>query len=88
MKKLIVALLATGLIGSAFAQTAPQQTPPPAPVTTPAPTPSIPGARRATGESRGDLKPFYIVAGVAAVAAIAVAAGSSGGKSSGTTGTH
>jgi len=83
MKKLIVALLATGMMGSALAQSAPQQptTPPPAAA------PSVPGAKAASTASLGELTPFYVVAGVAAVAAIVVASSGSS-KKSGTTGTH
>lgn len=84
MKKLIVALLATGLMGSAFAQSTPSQTDTSA--TTSAVTPSVPGAKKARTQSLGDMKPFYIVLGATAVAAVAIAAGSSG-KKSGTTGT-
>jgi uncharacterized protein YdeI (BOF family) len=82
MKKLIVALMATGLMGSAFAQSGqPQSSAPPAPVKA-----TVPGAKTATTASLGDMTPFYVVAGVAAVAAIAVAS-SGGSKSNNTTGT-
>lgn len=91
MKKLIVALLAAGLMGSAFAQPASPQgdqqstTPPPVAAST---TPSVPGAQAASTASLGDLTPFYVVAGIAAVGVIVVASGSSGGKKTATTGTH
>ncbi|WP_139350382.1 hypothetical protein [Rhodanobacter sp. B04] len=89
MKKLIVALLAAGLMGSAFAQPASpqggQQSAPPPPASL---APSVPGAKTASTESLGDLTPFYVVAGIAAVGVIVVASGSSGGKKAATTGTH
>lgn len=93
MKQLITALLATGLMGSAFAQnTKTDQQPAP----TPAPAASIPGAKTATTQSLGDMVPFYVVGGVVVVGAIVAATdGGNGHKGSapgtgttGTTGTH
>lgn len=95
MKKMIFALLATGLMGSALAQSTPpadssqattsQQTPVRcAPGTTQqsqgaAGVPCVPGAKTATTQSLGDMVPFAVVGGVIVVGAI-VAATSGGGK--------
>ncbi len=89
MKKLIVALLASSLMASAFAQTTPPNTDShkkaaAAPTSQSA---SVPGAKTATVQSLGDLTPFGVVLGIAAVGVI-VAVSSGGGHSSGTTGTH
>ena len=98
MKKMIVALLATGLMGSALAQSAPPanslqaQTKTETNTTTPAP--SVPGAKTATTQSLGDMAPYAVVGGLAVVGIIvAVSSGGSGNKSStppptGTTGTN
>lgn len=88
MKKFIFALLATGLMGSAFAQTtAPNndnhKKAAAAPTSSNA---SVPGAKRATTQSLGELKPYGVVLGIAVVGVI-VAASSGGGHSSSTTGT-
>ena len=88
MKKFLFALLATGLMGSAFAQTTTPNNgdhgkadvPP---ISTQA---SVPGARQATTQSLGELRPYAVVLGVVAIGVI-VAVSSSGGHSSGTTGT-
>jgi hypothetical protein len=93
MKKLIVALWAMGLVGSACAQSAPQQANQQPANMTSAATPTVPGAKTATTASLGDLTPFYVVAGVAAVGVIVVAtSGSSShhnaGGGTGGTGTH
>jgi hypothetical protein len=87
MTKFIVALLATGLMGSAFAQSAPSQQPAPAPQAAPATTTTVPGAKSASASSMGELTPFYVVAGVAVAGAIVIAAGG-GSSKHGTTGTH
>lgn len=92
MKKTIVALLASGLMGSALAQS----TPPAEPQPQAAPAMSVPGAKGATVQSLGEMVPYYVISGVAIVGAV-VAASSGGGSSSkkasdppptGTTGTH
>jgi hypothetical protein len=89
MKKMIVALLATGLMGSALAQSAT----PPAPAAPAQPT--VPGAKGATVQSLGEMTPFYVIGGAALLGAIIVA--SNGGNDhktstptppTGTTGTH
>jgi hypothetical protein len=88
MKKFIVALLATGLMGSALAQTPPPPAPP-APSTPPASQPvKVPGAKTATVQSLGDLTPFGVVLGVAAVGVIVAVSSGGGHSTSGTTGTH
>ncbi|HET8897282.1 MAG TPA: hypothetical protein VFN09_00670, partial [Rhodanobacteraceae bacterium] len=73
MKKMIVALLATGLMGSALAQSADQQQP-----ATPPPAPAVAGAKTATTQSLGEMTPFYVIGGV--VVAGAIVAASSGGN--------
>ncbi|KQZ79822.1 hypothetical protein ASD55_03830 [Rhodanobacter sp. Root561] len=88
MKKMIVALLATGLMGSALAQSADSQQP-----ATP-PAPAVAGAKTATTQSLGEMTPFYVIGGV--VIAGAIVAASSGGNDhktstpppTGTTGTN
>jgi len=88
MKKFLFALLATGLMGSAFAQT-----------TTPnndnhkkgavvptSSTATVPGAKQATTQSLGELWPQAVVLGVAAVGVI-VAVSSGGGHNNNSTGT-
>lgn len=89
MKKFIVALLATGLMGSAFAQTTPpnQDNHKKAADVPTSSSASVPGAKTATTQSLGDLKPFGVVLGIAAVGVI-VAVSSGGGHSSNTTGTQ
>lgn len=89
MKKFIVALLATGLMGSALAQTTPPNNDnhKKAAVVPTSSSASVPGAKTATVQSLGDLKPFGVVLGIAVVGVI-VAVSSGGGHSSGTTGTH
>ncbi|WP_426690170.1 hypothetical protein [Rhodanobacter ginsengiterrae] len=94
MKKMIVALLATGLMGSALAQsnqpTNQQQVTPPPPQTQSV----VPGAKGATAQSLGEMTPFYVIGGVVVLGAIIAA--SSGGNNhktstpppTGTTGTH
>lgn len=92
MIKFIVPLLAFGLMGSAFAQSAPSDQPASAAQTTPvapvaAQTATVPGAKNASASSLGELTPFYVVAGVAVAGAVAIAAGG-GSSHHGTTGTH
>lgn len=91
MKNLIVALLATGLMGSALAQSAP---PADQPQPQAAPAPSVPGAKGAAAQSLGEMTPFYVIGGVAVLGAV-IAAGGGGNdhKTStppptGTTGTN
>lgn len=90
MKKLVFALLTTCLMGSAFAQTAATNNPDhrKAAELQKSSTASVPGAKKATVQSLGELKPYGVVLGVVAVGAI-VAVSSSGGhhNTSGTTGT-
>lgn len=92
MTKYIVALLATGLMGSAFAQSAPSQQPVSSTQATPvaaapASTTTVPGAKGASASSLGELTPFYVVVGAAVIGGIAIAAGG-GSSHHGTTGTH
>lgn len=81
MRKMIVALLASGLMGSALAQSAPPADPQQQPQAAPpaaAPAPSVPGAKGATVQSLGEMVPYYVIGGVAVVGAIVAA--SSGGS--------
>lgn len=90
MKKFVVACLAMSLMGSAFAQSSEQ-----ASASQPQTTSSsdhkaaaeLPGAQSASSQSKGDLVPFYVVAGAGVLGAIIIAS-SGGGHHSGTTGTH
>lgn len=96
MKKVITALLATGLMSVALAQTAPpadssSQTP------TPTATPAVAGAKTATVQSLGDMTPFYVIGGVAVVGIVVAASSGNNDHASGspstppptgTTGTH
>jgi hypothetical protein len=95
MKKIIVALLATGLMGSALAQSAPPANPPQAGTkaqakVTPPPA-SVPGAKGATTQSLGEMTPFAVVGGLVVVGIIVAASSGGGGNKTASpppTGTH
>lgn len=88
MKKMIVALLATGLMGSAMAQsTAPSKRTQPQVAPAPAPA-AVAGTKTATTQSLGELTPYAVIVGAVAVGAvIAATSGGSSHKSTPTTGT-
>jgi len=94
MNKMIVALLASGLMGSALAQSAPPADQQQQPQQQAAPAPSVPGAKGATTQSLGEMVPYAVIVGAVVVGAIVAA--SSGGSDhkgstpppTGTTGTH
>lgn len=92
MKKLILPLLAAGLMSSAYGMQPPVKTSPaPAssqPATTASTTTSIPGSKTASSTSSGGLTTFYVVGGIAFGTAIAIAAGNHGKSTTGTTGTR
>jgi len=98
MKTLLIALLATGLAGQAFAQEPSAQN---QPQQTTSATPTVPGAATAGQASKGALTAVYIGMGATAVAVLAGATSSSNhgnennggggtgtGGTTGTTGTH
>jgi len=89
MKKLIFALLATGLMGSAFAQTATPKNDgyKKAAVVPTSSAASVPGAKQATTQSLGELWPQAVVLGIVTVGVIVAVSSSGGGHTSGTTGT-
>jgi len=90
MKKFIFALLATGLMGSAFAQTtAPKNDDHRGAAVVPTSSPaSVPGAKQATTQSLGELMPQAVILGAVAVGVIVVAFNNSDHhNTSGTTGT-
>ncbi|KRE91164.1 hypothetical protein ASG87_18610 [Frateuria sp. Soil773] len=98
MKKILTAILATGLVTSAFAQAAAPQSNDQAQA-----APTVPGAAEAGQASQGTLTAVYVGMGVAAAATIAGASSGGGhgndntspgtggpgtGGTTGTTGTH